>query len=51
MGIDASLKTFVANLLRKHADATPADLQELAKALRSEASRIEKLAKAKAGQQ
>jgi ribosomal 50S subunit-associated protein YjgA (DUF615 family) len=39
------VRTFVVNLLNKHPDATAQDVRELARALQSEASKLEKLAK------
>jgi hypothetical protein len=39
------VRTFVVNLLNKHPDASPQDLRELARALQSEASKLEKQAK------
>jgi hypothetical protein len=43
--VASRVRTFVVNLRGKHPDAPPQDLRELARAMQSEASRLERLAR------
>jgi ribosomal 50S subunit-associated protein YjgA (DUF615 family) len=47
--VTSRVRSFVVNLLNKYPDATPADLRELARAMQSEASRLEKMAREREG--